>query len=232
MKKGLSVLLVLGLVTALALPLTALAKGPDKGGDGRPAKAAGKSSEAGKTDKIDRPAKAAEKAADREAREEFVAERKAQGQARKDEAMARKAERKAAREASESVSASVVSEEETGALDPDDLDDVEAPEEEADESGEPKGRGIETAFARITANLEKSLARIADGKGNQVPPGLQRVWLKFASWLGAHPSTMPGADVGSPEAPTSPPEPTSTVEPTMTVEPSATVDPADPVDSE
>ncbi len=82
------------------------------------------------------------------------------------------------------------------------------------------------AFARITANLEKSVAKIADGTKTQLPPGLVRVWLKFAGWLGIDPSTMPGTPSSPPtEEPTSTVEPTATVEPTGTVEPTPTVEP-------
>ncbi len=84
---------------------------------------------------------------------------------------------------------------------------------------------VSNAFSRITSNIEKSLAKIADGRKKQVPPGLIRVWLKFAGWLGVDPSTMPTAPVGPPTNPTG--EPTSTVEPTGTVGPDLTGSVAD-----
>ena len=93
------------------------------------------------------------------------------------------------------------------------------------------GPGIANAFARITANLEKSLAKIAAGKKSQLPPGLVGVWMKFAAWLGVDQSLMPGYvppagstdDSGSVTS-TITPEPTGTVEPTATIEPTSSVD--------
>ncbi len=81
------------------------------------------------------------------------------------------------------------------------------------------------AFSHITRNIEKSLAKIAAGTKKQVPPGLLRVWLKFAGWLGVDPSTMPGAtNTPDSDEPTGTVEPTSTVEPTGTVEPTSTIE--------
>lgn len=96
---------------------------------------------------------------------------------------------------------------------------------------ETAGPDVSNAFARITANLEKSLAKIAAGKKTQLPPGLVRVWQKFAGWLGVDPANMPGTpttapggsvdETGSVTATTTP-EPTATIEPSPTVDASAT----------
>lgn len=95
---------------------------------------------------------------------------------------------------------------------------------EASESVESSvGAGIPNAFSRITTNLEKSLAKIAAGKKTQLPPGLVRVWQKFATWLGIDLTTQPGF-TGS-TTPTATPVPTSTVEPSATVAPTGTIVP-------
>lgn len=104
------------------------------------------------------------------------------------------------------------------------------PSVEGSESVEPTesvessvGAGIPNAFARITSNLEKSLAKIAAGKKAQLPPGLVSVWQKFAGWLGIDLTTQPGF-TGS-TTPTATPVPTSTVEPSATVAPTGTIVP-------
>lgn len=95
------------------------------------------------------------------------------------------------------------------------VDASEAPEPpESTEATSTPGAGIGNAFTRITSNIEKALAKIEAGTKTQVPPGLIRVWLKFAGWLGIDASTMPGAESVPPTD-----EPTGTVEPTPTVEP-------------
>ncbi|TDB38181.1 MAG: hypothetical protein D9V44_09115 [Actinobacteria bacterium] len=96
---------------------------------------------------------------------------------------------------------------------------------ESDVATDAPGPGVTNAFTRITANIEKALAKIEAGTKLQVPPGLLRVWLKFAGWLGVDPSTMPGTPVIPPAE-----EPTSTVEPTATVEPTGTVEPPPVID--
>ncbi len=88
---------------------------------------------------------------------------------------------------------------------------------------EVRGQGVANAMVHITANIEKALAKIAAGTKTQVPPGLMRVWLKFAGWLGIDPATMPGSPApGSGDS-------TSTIVPTSTILPTFTVDPA-PID--
>jgi hypothetical protein len=105
----------------------------------------------------------------------------------------------------------------------DGTEDAELPE--SDEATSAPGAGVNNAFTRITANIEKALAKIEAGTKMQVPPGLMRVWLKFAGWLGVDPTTMPGTPVIPPTE-----EPTGTVEPTATVEPTGTVEPPPVVD--
>lgn len=78
------------------------------------------------------------------------------------------------------------------------------------------GRGVPNAFSHITRNIEKAMAKVAAGTKKQVPPGLMRVWMKFAGWLG-----VTSAPPWQPPAPVV--EPTATVEPTGTVEPTETV---------
>lgn len=152
---------------------------------------------------------------------------KAEKQALKAEKKAAKAQAKADRKAA-MVAAGGESDEASESLEP--TDSVGVPD-----SGEPSGSvdatsapDVSNAFTRITANIEKSLAKIADGKKKQVPPGLIRVWMKFAAWLGVDASTMPGSDSGTSADPTE--EPTSTVEPTETVEPTSTVTPTETVE--
>lgn len=139
--------------------------------------------------------------------------------ARKAEKAAAKEERKAEKAASKAARGMEASEIESGSVDA----------SGSTVASVTAGPGVSNAFTRITANLEKSLAKIAAGKKRQLPPGLVRVWLKFASWLGVDPSTMPGNDVGVSEEPTSTIEPTSTVEPTGTVVPTSTIEPTDTV---
>lgn len=107
---------------------------------------------------------------------------------------------------------------------------AEVPEtEEFDpiETGKP---GVAGAMVRITSNLERALDKVAAGTKKQLPPGLVKVWNKFAVWLGIDPTTQPGyvapVDDSSPTTETtSTVEPTATVEPTPTVDPTATIDP-------
>jgi len=88
------------------------------------------------------------------------------------------------------------------------------------------GPGVSNAFVRITGNLEKSVAKVTAGTKKRVPPGLVRVWLKFATWLGIDKATMPVVTtVAPPAVPTRTVEPTRTVDPTSTVEPTPTVEP-------
>jgi len=65
------------------------------------------------------------------------------------------------------------------------------------------------------------MAKVAAGTKKQIPPGLMKVWLKFAAWLGV--TDAPPWESVTPE------EPTGTVEPTMTVEPTGTVEPTETV---
>lgn len=193
------------LIAALAVPSAALAKGGNQNrgtsdsaigqGKGRPTDIS--APDGGLTAK---EARKAERSAARLARKAQKAEAK---QAREDE----KAAAKQARTAGGAVGAADMGSEESS---------------ESVESSAPTGPGIANAMSRITANLEKSLAKIASGKKKQLPPGLVRVWLKFAAWLGIDPTTQPG--YVAPET-TSTPEPTTTVEPTPTIDPTPTVEP-------
>lgn len=95
----------------------------------------------------------------------------------------------------------------------------------ASESATPN---VAPAFSRIMSNLEKSVSKVLSGTKSQLPPGLVRVWLKFASWLGVDPTTMPGADLVSP-APAAG-ETTSTVDASGTVAPMPTDAPSASLD--
>lgn len=93
------------------------------------------------------------------------------------------------------------------------------------------GGGVGNAFKHITANLEKALAKVESGSMKQLPPGLVRVWLKFASWLGVDQGLLPGTPAPAPGSsdtsgsvtPTATPQPPAGPEPTSTVEPTGTV---------
>lgn len=92
--------------------------------------------------------------------------------------------------------------------------------EETSGSVEPSGTphaGKQNAFERITSNIEKSMAKVAAGTKKQIPPGLMKVWLKFAAWLSV--TDAPPWETVTPEEPTGTVEPTTTVEPTETVAP-------------
>lgn len=148
--------------------------------------------------KGDKAAEKTERAASKEARQQTKAERKSAKSAAK-------AERKSAAGAALEDSASV------------------------DASGSVEATpSVSNAFTRITTNLEKSLAKIAAGKKTQLPPGLVRVWMKFASWLGVDPTTMPGTISVTPDPPTG--ETTQTAEPTGTVTPDLSQPPTPTVD--
>jgi len=58
--------------------------------------------------------------------------------------------------------------------------------------------GIANAMSRITGNMQKSLVKITEGKKRQMPPGLTRVWIKFAGLLGIDLTTMPGYQAPQP----------------------------------
>lgn len=203
------------LVAALAIPGVAVAKGGPKSDRSKGGSSAA-SAERGKG----RPG--AESPAPEggvTAKEARKAEKTAAKEARKAEKAARKEARKAAKsivpEADE-VEGVSASEEPSGSSEP----------SASVEPSVPTGPGIANAMTRITANLEKSLAKMAAGKKKQLPPGLVRVWMKFAAWLGIDPTTRPG--YVAPVEPTATVEPTSTVEPTPTAEPTPTVDPVEP----
>ena len=90
-----------------------------------------------------------------------------------------------------------------------------------------------TAFLSITKNIEKMMAKVAAGTKKQLPPGLQRVWLKFAGWLGVTTPApwlpvVPDPVVEQPDSVTPTPrtvDPSPTVEPTPTVPPAPTAEP-------
>lgn len=133
---------------------------------------------------------------------------------------AEKAAKKAAKQARKEARSAEASEE------------AEAPEVEPFEPIETGNRNVAGAMVRITSNLERALSKVAEGTKKQLPPGLVRVWQKFAAWLGIDPTTQPGyvapVDDSSPTTDaTGTVEPTSTVEPTPTVDPTATVVPTD-----
>ncbi len=68
--------------------------------------------------------------------------------------------------------------------------DGEATEPEAGEDGptvEPKRTGIENALASVQRNLERMQTQIDEGSRSDLPPGLQKVMLKFMAWLGMSP---------------------------------------------
>lgn len=84
-------------------------------------------------------------------------------------------------------------------------DDVDTPDEPADEAAEPKGKalghakraeragengedgekltGIENAASRIAANIAKSERKMAEGRKKHVPGGLLATFAKFAEWI-------------------------------------------------
>lgn len=225
------------LIAALAAPAMALARGgngkADKGASGRKqvaSQAPTASSDSGTGTEA--------KAGPSGAKDAATAEKAAAKAARKAAKAAARAERKAAKATGleSSVSAEGATGSPDGSLEPTPAVETSgstdaSPPVEAEEGD---GPGIENALASITRNLEKSLAKIADGKKKQLPPGLVRVWQKFASWLGIDPTTQPGYEAPPVDPatvePTSTVEPTATVEPTPTVEPSSTVEPTETVD--
>lgn len=192
MKRLTAMVLALALVSAIVGPVAASA-GPGKSGQRERPAAAGQKSAEKQARKTERDA---EKAVKRQSKQVRKAERA-------QERAAAKAEREQARGTEPSASADVT------------------PSVAASSSVDTTP-AVSNAFGRITANIEKSLAKIADGRKTRVPPGLIRVWLKFAGWLGVDPTTMPAPQSGSPADPTG--VPTSTAEPTGTVTP----DPTDP----
>ncbi len=206
MKKTTIVILVLALAFALAAPGVALAgqgNGKGKGkAQSKPA-AAAKTHERGAKGQ---PASVEESPAVDAGKQAAKADRKAAK-------VAAKEARKAAKAAAIGAGALAASDDESGSVEP----------SESVEGTKAVGPGVSNAFSRITANLEKSLAKIEAGTKKQLPPGLVKVWMKFAGWLGVDPATMPGASGSVVPPHTS--EPSSTVEPTQTVVPTSTVEP-------
>jgi len=106
--------------------------------------------------------------------------------------------------------------------------DAEGAQDSADTSSsvvpsatvEPKLTGIANALGHIQENLARIEARVQASGHGTMPSGLQRVALRFMSWLGLGAS----AGEGSSE-PTHTVEPTGTIEPTGTVEPTGTIEP-------
>jgi hypothetical protein len=193
MRKPIAVLLSFALVAALVAPAVALAKGGQGNSGAHGAQSDGSLS----TARADRSVSKATRSTAKGEHKTVRASRKAQ---RSTEKVVRKAERRAAKVAREASRTADAGERVDQTRDAAGLaDSVE---------GTPTvGPGVSQAFSRITTNLEKSAAKVADGRKKQLPPGLVRVWLKFAAWLGVDPSTMP-------RVPSS--VPTSTVEPTAT----------------
>ena len=92
--------------------------------------------------------------------------------------------------------------------------------EDASGATEQKRTGIENAFDRISANIEKAEKKVAEGTKKAVPAGLLAVYEKFAGWLGLE-LDEPGQpdESGGSDEETSTPEPggeaSPSVEPTM-----------------
>lgn len=223
MRRSLSVVLCGALLLALALPGAALGKGSEnKTNKGRSNKSADSATheQPGKghpaSSSASRSGKPAEKAANKAAKQETK-------QAKTDAKSKVKAEVAVKAKAKKYHGPAAVMAT-TGSVDPG---------ADTSPSVEATHTGIPNAFDHVTRNLERSLAKIAAGTKKQLPPGLVRVWLKFAGWLGVDPTLQPGyvappAEPTSTVEPTSTPEPTSTVEPTGTPEPTPTVEPVGP----
>jgi hypothetical protein len=199
MRKSIVVLLTAALLAALVVPGIALAKG-GPGGQGSGSSQSGASKH--KASKTSSPAdhvsrKTAQSAAKSSGMSELHSG-KAAGEPRKPAHKVEIAKQRGAREASHSANARDHSDE--------DLDSNDT--SPSVDGTRCVGSGVNTAFSRITANLEKSAAKVAAGRKKQLPPGLVRVWLNFAAWLGVDPSTIPRV----PTTETSP-----TIEPTPTV---------------
>ena len=167
MRRPIAALLVVTMIAALVVPAVAFAN--NGRGNSESNSRGSRDKSAVLTHVADKAAarashKAAQKAA-KVARKAAATARSAESRAawatRKSAAVAARTARKAAREASRSV-------EPTGSL----------------ETTRAVGPGVSNAFARITANMEKSIAKMAAGTKKQMPAGLIRVWLKFAGWLG------------------------------------------------
>jgi len=218
MKRTTAVIILIILAVSLVLPGAALAKGGNGGTRGKSAvaheKAArGPHGEAGasagaEAPEATPPADAPELESDEPAPEAEKSARKAARVATKEQRKEAREAGKATRKASRSVDAS---------------GDVGS-QLDSDEATGTSSR----AFSSITTNIERALEMVADGSKTRVPPGLLRVWYKFAGWLGVDPNTAPAPLPGVPVGP--PGETTVTVEPTGTVNPPTTDPLAPPVD--
>ncbi len=217
MKKPILATVSVMLVASLVVPGIAFAQGNGKNQGGAARGKAARVAVASAQQEA-RNDKAAEKAAHAQAKAERVAAKAERKAAKAAEKQARKALKPTTKAAAVSAAA-----EATEVVGGDDASGSVEPSVEATH-----GPGIAVAFSRITSNLEKSLDKMAAGKKKQLPPGLIRVWNKFASWLGVDLTTRPG--YVAPSVPTSTVEPTSTVTPTSTVEPTPTVTPTPTVE--
>lgn len=199
MKKPIGALLVVAMLAALTVPAVALAQ-PGRG------RSQQSMTQGGKVTMVP----AAEKHADVAKRADNAA-RKATHRAEKATRRAQRSALRASRDASKTMDADETTEsvEPSGSVEPTRSVDATAS----------ASHGRLRSFDRITRNIEKSIAKIEAGQKSQIPPGLMRVWLKFAEWLGIDPSTMPAVPTKSTV------EPTATVEPTVTIEPTVTVTP-------
>ena len=181
-RKTMTVALCIAVIAAFALPASAFARG---GAGKRPGAPRHGASSHGKQVESHRAAKSSR----REARKSGKAEKSPRKRAKA--AKSGKVEKSSAKKSSAKKAAATAtlagamrikrhrapaSEEASGVDEPD----------ESVEATKPawSGDSTPTPFARITANIQKSMAKVANGTKKQIPPGLMRVWLKFAGWLG------------------------------------------------
>ena len=215
MKKPMRTFIAMALAAMLILPTVAFAQGPPKSGE--------RDRDSGPGVTRDRDSATAERDS---AKAERTQRHQAQKTARKAQLDADKTARKELRTA-EKAARVTERRAEKAAREAGRPDDADEPTRSADptrsiDATRSVGPGVNNAFARITRNLERSLAKMADGSKKQLPPGLVRTWLKFAAWLDVDASTIPGSPG---PIPTSTVEPTGTPTPTSTVEPTGTPSP-------
>jgi len=183
MNKPISALLAMTMLVALVAPAVAVAKdGQDNSGRGASQSHSSNPRSLKSpppTTHAEKGARALESESVKRARESEKAVHKAAGEAQH-----------AAREASRSANAEVES---------------DSPQESDEISSSTEGTpAVGTAFSHITTNLERSVAKVVDGRKKQLPPGLVRVWLKFAAWLGVDQTTIPQVPKQTPSTETSP----------------------------
>ncbi len=218
MKRTTAAIVLIVLAASLVLPGAALAKGGSGGTRGKSAVAHEKAARGphGETDaSAGAEAPEATPTAESPELESDEPGPEAEKSARKAARSAAKVQRKEAREAGQTARKASRSVDASGDVD------------SQPDSDEPTGTSPR-AFSSITANIERALEMVAGGSKTRVPPGLLRVWYKFAGWLGVDPSTAPAPLPGVPVGP--PGETTVTVEPTGTVNPPTTDPLAPPVD--